>query len=78
MQAKHYKIVLLSTADGFNLCTKKEQEKKSVIVFLYCDNRKKASKIADKIAEALSFSTTIGNIEYVVKSVKRYIKKAAI
>ena len=74
---KRFKIELLSTADGYNFGTKEQRKKSMVVVLVWCESKKEAEEVAEKIAEALFRATHVGNIEYMVKSVKDFSKHPA-
>lgn len=69
---KRFKIELLATADGLNL-QKGMPRKKSITEVLYwCYTKAEAKRIAGVMAAALTYSTHVGNIEYVVLAVRRH------
>jgi len=75
---RRFRAELLVTADGVHFGSKEHKRKDTVVLLLWCDNRKEAEDVATKIARALSFSTTLGPIVYEITSVKIHRKSAAI
>ncbi|MDO8429782.1 MAG: hypothetical protein Q7S73_00235 [bacterium] len=67
---KHYRIELLQTAEGINL--RKDKTEDIIVVLLWSLDIKKARESAKKIADALLISTHVGNLEYIVKSIRLY------
>lgn len=74
-----FKIELLATADGFNFAeTQAEKREDTVTVVLWLENKKEAKVAAENIASALLRVTHVGNIEYIVQSIKAVRKKVSV
>lgn len=69
---KRFKIRLLATADGLNLQKVIGRRKSIVEVLLWRYTKAEAKRVASIIATALTRSTHVGNIEYVVLTVRRH------
>lgn len=77
MAKRRFRVELLATLDGLNFGTKERKKKGTVVVLLWCNDINEAKDAANKIAEALSFSTYVGAIVYQTTSVKLHRKSAA-
>lgn len=77
MARKRFKIELLATAEGLHLGDDAQKKKDTIVVLLWCKSKKEAEEKAKKLAEALLQHTHLGNIEYVVQSVKYFQRHPA-
>ena len=69
---RRFKIELIGTADGLNFQKGIPRKKSIVEVLHWCYTKTEAQRIASVIAGALTRSTHLGNIEYVVLTVRRH------